>query len=137
MLFDRLLRFLEAGESGAIDLPSPYKASFLDLPADCILFQRNCNIDEMTCEDDEQYVFTTPDEKYSAKFNRFQVRIILKRFGPLFDDEKIDRIIRYAWNFPRVVINKKTAQYTLFSKSNDGLPPLPELSGPSIKTIYT
>jgi len=137
MIFDRLLRFLEAGQSGAVDLPSPYKAHFLDSPEDCILLQRACNIDEMTCEDDEKYIFTTPDEKYSAKFNRFQVRIILKRFGQQFNDETIDRIIRYAWNFPRVVINKKTAQYTLFSKSQDGLPPLPELSGPSIKTIYT
>ena len=137
MLFDRLLRFLEAGQSGAVDLPTSYKPSFLDSPEDCILMQRACNVEDMTCEDDEQYIFTTPDEKYSAKFNRFQVRIILKRFGPVFDDEKIDRVIRYAWNFPRMVINKKTGQYTLFSKKQDGLPPLPELSGPSIKTIYT
>ena len=137
MFIDRLLRFLEAGQSGAVDLPTSYKPSFLDSPEDCILFQRACNVEDMTCEDDEKYIFTTPDEKYSARFNRFQVRIILKRFGPTFDDDLIDRIIRYAWNFPRVVINKKTGQFTLFSKIQDSLPPLPEMSGPSIKTIYT
>jgi len=137
MIFDKLLRFLEAGQSGAVDLPTCYKPSFLDSPEDCILFERACNVEDMTCEDDEKYIFITPDEKYQAKFNRVQVRIILKRFGIIFDDDKIDRIIRYAWNFPRMVINKKTGQYTLFSKKQDTLPPLTELSGPSIRTIYT
>lgn len=137
MIFDKLLRFLEAGQSGTVDLPTPYKAEFIDSPEDCILLERACNVEDMECEDDEKYIFTTPDQKHSAKFNRFQVRIIFKRFGPHFDDEQIDRIIRYAWNFPRLVVNKKTAQYTLFTKTNDGLPPLPEMSGPAIKTIYT
>lgn len=137
MIFDQLLRFLEACESSAIDLPPSYHVNFLDKPSECILFSRACNIDEMESENDEQYIFSTPDEKRSARFNKFQVRIILKRLGKIFDDDRIDRIIKMSWSFNRLVINTKTGQFTVFNKPENGLPPLPELSGPSIKTIYT
>jgi hypothetical protein len=137
MIVDRLLRFLEACSSSAVDLPPSYHPQFLDKPSECVLFSRACNIEDMESEDDEQYIFYTPDEKRSARFNRFQTRIIFKRLGKVFDEDTINRIIKMSWNFNKLVINTKTGYFTIFNKSEAGLPPLPELSGPSIRTIYT
>lgn len=137
MFLDKLTRFLEASQSAAIDLPPSYQPAFLGKEEECILFSRGCDFEDMESEDDEQYIFSTSDQKYSSRFNRFQTRIIFKRFGNIFDDERIDRIIKMSWNFNKIIINKKTGEFSSYSKQDVKLPPLPEMSGPSIKTIYT
>lgn len=131
---DKISRFLGATEKWGY-LVYPKNAFSLDLPGDikdCLLFSRNVNIDEMTCEDDEKYKFSTPDYRVQSIFNRFQTRIILQRFSKNFTTERIDFLIKAAWNYDKIIINKNTAEYEPYSDkdtpifaftSTGGLPP--------------
>lgn len=140
MFQDQILRFLDAstkwGEEVVISNDFALN-KYPGKPIDCFLFERDCNIDEMECEDDEKYVFSTPDYKIRTKLNRFQTRIILKQFGPHFNDHKIDFIIKMAWNWPKLAINKLTAEYEPYNDTNDSLPSARSVSGgPPVRTVY-
>jgi hypothetical protein len=140
---DSILRFLSASsdwaETVVIDKPNTFALNSLPGdPKDCFLFQRHCNVDEMETEDDERYVFSTPDYAIRVILNRFQTRIILKQFNPIaFNPDRIEFIIKMAWNYPRLAVNKKTAE---FEPYNDGqgtlMPPIPVSGGPPIRQIY-
>lgn len=143
MFQDQILRFLDAtsqweGEV-VVDKHNTFSLNnFPGNPIDCFIFERSCNIDEMECEDDERYYFSTPDYRVRVLLNRFQTRIILKQLNPVkFTDERIDFIIKMAWNYPKIALNKKTASYEPY---NDGkfqiMPPIPTSGGPPVKVVY-
>jgi hypothetical protein len=108
-------------------------------PIDCFLFERDCNIDEMECEDDEKYVFSTPDYRVRTKLNRFQTRIILKQLNPIvFDEHKIDFVIKMAWNWPKIAVNKKNGQFEPYNDTGDTISAGARSvsGGPPIRTVY-
>jgi hypothetical protein len=62
----------------------------------------------------------------------------LKQFNPIaFNPDRIEFIIKMAWNYPRLAVNKKTAEYEPY---NDGLttimPPVPTSGGPPIRQVF-
>lgn len=143
MYQDSILRFLGAAENWAqeviIGAPNTFSLnSFPGNPIDCFLFQRYCNIDEMESEDDEQYYFSTPDYKIRVKLNRFQTRIIFKQLNPKkFTDDRIDLLIKLAWNYSKIAINKKTSDFEPYSDGMQlSLPPCPQTGGPPVRTVY-
>lgn len=142
MYQDQILRFLDASSRWADDvvISNAYALkSFPGNPIDCFLFERDCNIDEMESEDDEKYVFSTPDYRVRTKLNRFQTRIILKQLNPIkFHDERIDFIVKMAWNYPKLAINKKTAEYEPYNDAGDTLVPNARSvsGGPPVRTVY-
>lgn len=74
----------------------------------------------MECEDDEKYVFSTPDYRVRTKLNRFQTRIILKQLNPaIFNENKIELLIKLAWNWPKLAINKTTGQFEPYNDAGD------------------
>lgn len=142
MYQDKILRFLDAARGWEQDVTvgNPNDLVLNKLPGkvtDCFIFQRACNFDEMESEDDEQYIFSTPDYRVQSKLNRFQTRIILAQFGPQFDNQRIDMIIKMAWNYPKIAIDQKTAKYEPYNDNRLGsLPPMPVSGSPPIRTIY-
>jgi hypothetical protein len=142
MFQDQILRFLDSSAKWGEDvvISNDFALNqFPGNPIDCFLFERDCNIDEMESEDDEKYVFSTPDYKVRTKLNRFQTRIILKQMNPVvFDDNRIDLLIRLAWNWPKLAINKTNAQYEPYNDSNDNLSPSARSvsGGPPVRTVY-
>lgn len=93
----------------------------------------------MECEDDEKYVFSTPDYRVRTKLNRFQTRIILKQLNPIaFDDNRIDFIIKMAWNYPKLAVNKTNADYEPYNDEGDTISGRARSvsGGPPVKTIY-
>ncbi len=141
MYQDQVLRFLDAAQKWETEIVISNSFAldkYPGNPIDCFLFERDCNIDEMESEDDEKYVFSTPDYKVRTKLNRFQTRIILKQMNPVaFTDSKIDFIIKMAWNYPKLAINKKNAQYEPYNDTNDVVPSVRSVSGgPPVRTVY-
>lgn len=142
MFQDQILRFLDAssrwGEEVVISTDFALD-KYPGNPIDCFLFERDCNIDEMESEDDEKYVFSTPDYKVRTKLNRFQTRIILKQMNPIaFNDNRIDFIIKMAWNYPKLAVNKKNGQYEPYNDSNDTFSASARSvsGGPPVRTVY-
>lgn len=139
---DSILRFLSASsewsDSIVVDTPGSFALNgFPGNPKDCFLFQRACNIDEMETEDDERYIFSTPDYSIRVTLNRFQARIILKQFDPvLFNENRIDFIIKMAWNYACLAVNKKTAEYEPYNEGRTLMPPMPSSGAPPIRTVY-
>lgn len=105
-------------------------------PQNCFILKRAMNYDEMESEDDEKYDFFTIDYKISARLDRFQTRLILSKFGPQFNSKVIDSIIKMVWNFPKLLINKETAEFEPFNDTMNSLPPLPTTGGPPVKTVF-
>ena len=141
MYQDKITRFLDASrgwEREVVLKPNTFELNkFPGTPKDCFLFQRACNIDEMETEADEQYIFTTPDYKVRTRLNRFQTRIILSQFGPDFSTSRIEMIIKMAWNYPKLAINQKTAEFEPFNDGNSALiPPIPPSGSPPHKIVY-
>lgn len=140
MVQDSLISFLENIKQydKEIVIENPGSLSLNKLPglfSECFIFNRGCNIEDMASEDDEQYVFSTPDYRITKKFNRFQTKILLKQFSPSFTEERIDLIIRFAWNYPKIAVNKITADYTPYSDSMGTFPPMANSYGPPIRRI--
>lgn len=119
---DNILRFLEAtrkwDETVQLVDPNYFKLSLPGEPKDCFLFRRACDLEDFHSEEDEKYYFSTIDNKVTALFDRFQTRRILAQFSPKFHSERIDYIIKCAWNYPQVAINKVTSEYEPFSGSS-------------------
>lgn len=142
MFQDQILRFLDASSKWANEVVVSNNFAlkkFPGNPVDCFLFERDCNIDEMESEDDEKYVFSTPDYRVRTKLNRFQTRIILKQLNPIaFDDNRIDFIIKMAWNYPKLAVNKKNADYEPYNDSGDTISGAARSvsGGPPVKTVY-
>lgn len=142
MFQDQILRFLDSSARWGEEVVISNDFALDKYPGniiDCFLFERDCNIDEMESEDDEKYVFSTPDYKVRTKLNRFQTRIILKQMNPIaFNDNKIDFIIKMAWNWPKLAINKTNAQYEPYNDSNDTISPSARSvsGGPPVRTVY-
>ena len=91
----------------------------------------------MECEDDEKYVFSTVDRKVHTVFNRFQARLILSGLGEQFDPERIESIIKMAWNYPELAIDRVTAAFEPYhDPSAASVPPLPSTGGPPRKVVY-
>lgn len=133
MIQERLLSFINRLTS---DIEKPGASMMKSDKNNCIIFKRAYDIDEMECEEDEKYDFFTSNYKISARFDRFQTKIILSQFGPQFDMDKVDMIIKMAWNFPKVLINQKTGEFEPFNDSKSTLPPLPASGGPPVRTVY-
>lgn len=142
MYQDKILRFLDAAKGWEQDviIGNPNDLALNKLPGkitNCFIFQRACNFDEMETEDDEQYIFSTPDYRVQSKLNRFQTRIILAQFGPQFDRDRIDMIIKMAWNYPKIAIDRTTAKFEPYNDSRlSSLPPMPASGSPPVRTIY-
>jgi len=137
---DKILHFLGATREWAdtlIDHPIKSDKGYPGDIKDCVLFSRACDIQDMECEDDEQYIFTTPDGMVRSRFNRFQTRVILSNFCERFDTERIDMVIKMAWNYPKLVINKVTSEYEPYCDSqNVNLPPMSTGGAPPRKVVY-
>ena len=139
---DSVFRFLAASSEWSdnivVDKPGSFALnSFPGNLKDCFLFQRACDIEDMETEDDEKYIFSTPDYSIRVTLNRFQTRIILKQFDPvLFNENRIDFIIKMAWNYPKLAVNKKTAEYEPYNDGQEMMPPIPMSGGPPVKTVY-
>lgn len=84
-------------------------------PLDCVLFHRVNDIDELESEEDEKYIFSTPDSLLMEEFNKFQTLNLFKRFGPQFTEDKIDLLFRLIWNYKTIAINRKTAKFEVYS----------------------
>lgn len=143
MLFkDKILRFLGAVkeyENGDLLLYHPSELKLDSIPGskeDCFLFKRAIDIEDMEKEEDEEYIFSTLDKVIRAKFNRFQVRKLLSQFSTKFNTERIDTIIRMAWNYPCIIINKKTAEFEPFNDTTVLMPEIAQIGQPPRKTIY-
>lgn len=139
---DSILRFLSASsdwsDNVVVDTPGSFALNgFPGSPKDCFLFQRACNIDEMETEDDERYIFSTPDYSIRVTLNRFQTRIILKQFDPvLFNENRVDFIIKMAWNYKKLAVNKLTAEYEPYMDGFELMPPMPTSGGPPVRVVY-
>lgn len=140
MFQDKILHFLGATKEWAdtlIDLPVKSNKGYPGDLKDCVIFYRTCDLQDMESEDDEQYIFTTPDGMIRSRFNRFQTRVILSNFSEGFDSERIDMVIKMAWNYPKLVINKVTSEYEPFCESQTiYVPPLPNCGAPPRKVVY-
>lgn len=142
MYQEKILRFLDAyrGWEQDVTIGNPNDLVLNKLPGkvtNCFLFQRACNFDEMETEDDEQYIFSTPDYTVQSKLNRFQTRIILAQFGPHFDNARIDMIIKMAWNYPKIAIDHTNAKFEPYNDNRlSSLPPIPASGSPPIRTIF-
>lgn len=141
MYQDRIIRFLgvakEWTETTFEPTPIIYSLStYLGNPSDCILFSRDCDIDEMETEDDERYVFSSPDHKVSMIFSRFETRSVFSKLSPNFTNERIEQILKMAWNYRKLVVNQKTSEYRPFSDQSDKLPPMPSSGGPPIRKVF-
>lgn len=133
MIKERLLAFIEKLTS---DIEKPGVRMLNSNKSKCIIFKRAYDFDEMEGEEDEKYDFFTSDYKISARFDRFQTKIILSQFGPRFSPEIVDVIIKMAWNFPKVLINQATGEFEPFNDNKSSLPPLPASGGPPVRTVY-
>src|SRR3974390_1027478 len=141
MFQEKVLRFLGAYQEwndSLFEKPPTFSTDNLPgNPEDCLLFARECDLMDMQSEDDEAYFMSTPDYKISSRLDRFQVRETFKRLNPeLFTPDKIDLLIKLAWNWPKLAINKKTGDYEPYKEKETQLPPLPSSGGPPRKTIY-
>ena len=140
MYQDKIIRFLGAAREW-VEAPTFEKlnlslSTFLGDPKDCVLFSRNCNIEDMETEDDEKYVFSLPDRSVTETFSRFEVRRVFVKLNPAFGNERIDVMLKMAWDYPKIVINTKTTEFRPFSDANDGLPPIPPSGGPPIRQKF-
>jgi hypothetical protein len=113
---DKLGRFLHLQEEKLESAESEIKDDLTRLigsPDDCLIFHRPNGIDDMESEDDEIYVFCTPDQLVMETFNRFQAPEVLKRLD--FSQDKIDLLFRMIWNYNSLIINKKTKEFEVYS----------------------
>jgi len=142
MYQEKILRFLDAykGWEQDVTIGNPNDLALNKLPGkvtDCFIFQRACNFDEMESEDDEQYIFSTPDYRVQSKLNRFQTRIILAQFGSHFDRDRVEMIIKMAWNYPKIAIDRTNAKFEPYNDNRLGsLPPIIASGTPPIRQIF-
>lgn len=140
MYQDKIIRFLGAArewvEAPVFEQLNLSQSTFIGDPKDCVIFSRHCNIEDMETEDDEKYVFTLPDRSVSDTFSRFETRRVFVKLNETFSQDKIDTILKMAWNYPKIVINTKTTEFRPFSDTKDGLPPLPPSGGPPIRQKF-
>lgn len=140
MYQDKIIRFLGATrewvEAPFFEQLNLSQSTFIGDPKDCVLFSRHCNIEEMETEDDEKYVFILPDKSVAETFSRFEVKRVFVKLNTRFHPEKIDTILKMAWNYPKIVINTQTTEFRPFSDANDGLPPMPPSGGPPIRQKF-
>jgi hypothetical protein len=140
MFQEKVLRFLGAYQEwneSIFEKPPVFSTNNLPgNPEDCLLFSRECDIQDMQSEDDEAYFMSTPDYRVSTRLDRFQVKDTFKRLGPVFTPEKIEFLIKMAWNWPKIAVNKKTGEHEPYKELNDNLPPMPASGGPPRKTVY-
>jgi hypothetical protein len=101
---------------------------FIGNPLDCIIFQREKDLEDFRSEDDEKYIFSTYDQSVIETFDRFQARRIFSRLSPLFDEERVERIFRMIWNYKTLIVNRKTAEYEVYSGFDGMIVPLTSLS---------
>lgn len=141
MYEDRISRFLGASREAAepvFEKPLNLSlTSYLDDPKDCFFFSRDCDLEDMETEDDERYVFTNCDYTVTAKFSRFETRAVFLKLNPNFNQEKIDLILKTAWNYKKIIVNQKTTEFLPFNDQADKLPPMPPSGGPPRRIIYT
>lgn len=135
-----IYRFLEiTNQKELAEIEKPRSLSFEEYignVSDCILFKRNVDIEDMEKEEDETYQFSTPDRSIQAIFNRFETRHVLAKLNTKFDDEKIDLLVKMAWNFPQLVINKKTGAFQPFTEKSTSIFSLNFGSYPPRKVVY-
>ena len=113
---DKIGRFLNLTQEKEEESLLPTDISLNRLignPNDCLIFHRPNSIEEMESEDDEVYVFCTPDQLVMETFNRFQAPQILLKLG--FSQDRVDLLFRMIWNYNSLVLNKKTKEFEVYS----------------------
>ena len=137
---DKLGRFLRLQEEKLEDTEGRIAddlSRILGSSEDCLIFHRPNSIEEMESEDDEIYIFCTPDQLVMETFNRFQAPEVFKRLG--FPQEKIDLLFRMIWNYNTLIVNKKTQEsevYSGFSPSPLSIVDLSSAGSFARKTVY-
>ena len=116
---DKIGRFLRLQEEQEDTLEAVLSKSedtldkLIGNPADCLIFHRPNGIEDMESEDDEVYLFATPDQLVMETFERFQAPLILKKLG--FNDERIELLFRMIWNYNTLILDKKTHSFEVYS----------------------
>ena len=140
MYQDRVLSFIDLAHNWEKDLLDKSLnlslSTFIGDPKDCVIFSRACNIEDMETEDDERYVFSLPDYSVTESFSRFETRRVFVKLNKNFNHDKIEVILKMAWNYPKVVVNQKTTEFKPFSDQYSNLPPVPPSGGPPIRKHF-
>lgn len=138
----KFIKLLDKIDPDAVEFPSDLSLNkFIGNPPDCIIFQREKELENFQSEDDERYIFSTYDQSVIEIFDRFQTRKIFSKLSPIFNEEKVEQIFRMIWNYRTLIINRKTGDYEVYSGFDGSIIPFSNISKNYMgsfprKTIY-